>query len=210
MLPGWYGFGTAVEAFSAASGEAAWRCCGRCTRTGRSSARCCPTWTWCWPRATWASPRAMPNWCRTRHCASAIFARIQAEWQRTRRCAARDHGAEQLLEANPALARRLPQPFALYRSAQPPAGGTAATLARRRDRRARASAASCSRSTASPRGCATAVDQSPRPRRRQAVHGKALRFARFSRWLGRGPVGLEPMREAAGAPRSTDGVKASE
>ncbi len=66
-LPGWYGFGTAVHQFlerepGAVPPRRRWRCCRRCTASGRSSAPCCPTWTWCWPRATWRWPRAMPNW----------------------------------------------------------------------------------------------------------------------------------------------------
>ena len=53
LLPGWYGFGSAVEAWLAdgtrgpAHAAATWRA------TGRSSARCCPTWTWCSPSRTW-------------------------------------------------------------------------------------------------------------------------------------------------------------
>ena len=53
----------------------AWRCCSACTGSGRSSARCCPTWTWCWPRATCASPRATSSWSRTSSSASASSAR---------------------------------------------------------------------------------------------------------------------------------------
>ena len=45
------------------------RACRRCTTTGTSSAPRCPTWTWCWPRATSPSPRAMPSWSPTRRCA---------------------------------------------------------------------------------------------------------------------------------------------
>ncbi len=52
MLPGWYGFGSAVEAWIArASRRGHARSCRRCIASGRSSARCCRTWTWCWPRA---------------------------------------------------------------------------------------------------------------------------------------------------------------
>ena len=80
MLPGWYGFGTAVEALVGKRGGArAGSCCATCTATGRSSARCCPTWTWCWPRATSASHRATPSWCRDAELRERIFGRIQAE-----------------------------------------------------------------------------------------------------------------------------------
>jgi phosphoenolpyruvate carboxylase len=64
-LNGWYGFGAAVEAFlddPARRARIRSRCCSACTGSGRSSARCCPTWTWCWPRATWRWPRATPAW----------------------------------------------------------------------------------------------------------------------------------------------------
>ena len=44
----------------------------RMHRSGRSSARCCRTWTWCWPRATSRSARAMPSWSRTRGCAAHL------------------------------------------------------------------------------------------------------------------------------------------
>jgi phosphoenolpyruvate carboxylase len=33
---------------------------------GHSSARCCRTWTWCWLKAIWRLPPAMPIWCQTR------------------------------------------------------------------------------------------------------------------------------------------------
>jgi phosphoenolpyruvate carboxylase len=93
-LPGWCGFGSAVEAFLAGKPPANARraarncCCSACTSSGRSSARCCPTWTWCWPRPTWASPRATWSWWKTKSWAKRIFTIIQAEWQRTaaRRC----------------------------------------------------------------------------------------------------------------------------
>ena len=55
-LPGWCGFGSAIEAFLGerrrARARSASRCCSACTSSGRSSARCCPTSTWCSPRAT--------------------------------------------------------------------------------------------------------------------------------------------------------------
>ncbi len=71
-LPGWFGFGAAVQAFMNEPGKEprrSWRCCRRCTGSGRSFAPCCPTWTWCWPRATWRWPRATASWCPTRACA---------------------------------------------------------------------------------------------------------------------------------------------
>ncbi len=104
-LPGWCGFGSAIETVPGhrrrSSARSAWRCCRRCTSSGRSSARCCPTWTWCWPRATWASPRATSSWWRTRSSASASSALIQAEWQRTNDALALITGEKQRLASNP-------------------------------------------------------------------------------------------------------------
>jgi phosphoenolpyruvate carboxylase len=74
MLPGWYGFGSAIGVVAPWPGRrAAWKCCKGCTASGRSSKCCCRTWTWCWPRATSRSPRAMPNWSPTPGCAIASF-----------------------------------------------------------------------------------------------------------------------------------------
>ena len=42
-----------------------WRCCGACTGSGLSSARCWPTSTWCWPSAISRSHGATPRWCPT-------------------------------------------------------------------------------------------------------------------------------------------------
>ncbi len=62
MLPGWYGFGSAVRPTWRSTARPARRCCGACTRSGPSSPPCSPTWTWCWPRATSPSPAATPSW----------------------------------------------------------------------------------------------------------------------------------------------------
>ena len=43
--------------------------CATCTRTGRSSARCSPTWTWCSPSRASPSPRATPSSSATSRCA---------------------------------------------------------------------------------------------------------------------------------------------
>ena len=34
----------------------------KCTASGRSSAPCCPTWTWCWPKSDLALACATPSW----------------------------------------------------------------------------------------------------------------------------------------------------
>ena len=62
MLPGWFGFGSAVKAYIGSASEGRARgACRRCIGAGRSSARCSPTWTWCWRNRASPSPRAMPR-----------------------------------------------------------------------------------------------------------------------------------------------------
>jgi phosphoenolpyruvate carboxylase len=71
-LPGWYGFGPPGEAFLQAPGkkpEALMDLLQKMYRRGRSFARCCRTWTWCWPRATWPRPHATANWFPMPDCA---------------------------------------------------------------------------------------------------------------------------------------------
>ena len=63
MLPGWYGFGAAVKAWTAAQpGERHGNAAGDARGLAVLPHRCCRTWTWCWPRATSPSPRATPSW----------------------------------------------------------------------------------------------------------------------------------------------------
>jgi hypothetical protein len=73
MLPGWYGFGSAVDGYLAAN-PAAWPPCAAWSSPGPSSRACSPTWTWCWPRPTSPSPRATPNWSPIPSCATASSA----------------------------------------------------------------------------------------------------------------------------------------
>jgi len=62
MLPGWFGFGSAVDAFFYGTVSRAWSCCARCTVDGHSSVHCFPIWTWCCSKATFISHRATPSW----------------------------------------------------------------------------------------------------------------------------------------------------
>ena len=114
-LPGWYGFGSAHRGLPRRdAGDAhgsGWRCCSACTSSGRSSARCCRTWTWCSPRATCASPRATSSWSRTSSSASASSRAIEAEWQRTNDALSLITGETQRLPSNPALARSIEHRF---------------------------------------------------------------------------------------------------
>ena len=49
--------------------------CRSCTAPGRSSAPCCRTWAWCWPRPISGWPPATPSWCPTRSCGRASSTR---------------------------------------------------------------------------------------------------------------------------------------
>ena len=158
MLPGWYGFGTAVAKWLAAqSGRRARAAAGDARRMAASSGPRCPTWTWCWPRATSPSPRATPSWSATRRCASRSSSACARNGRaRSMRCcsitapagAARGQSAARPLD---------PQPLPLHRSAEPRADRAAAPPPRRRQRSRRRRRASTSASTASPPGCATAA-----------------------------------------------------
>ena len=90
----------------------AWRCCRRCTTTGRSSAPRCRTWTWCWPRATSPSPRATPSWSPTRRCASDLRAACAPSGRpRSTRCCAITRAARRCSASNPLLARSIRNRF---------------------------------------------------------------------------------------------------
>ena len=112
MLPAWFGFGAAVTAWTQARpGRRHERCCRRWRGNGRSSRRCCRTWTWCWRRATSASPRATRTWWRMRNCGKKSFARLCAEWESSKQALLSILDQRALLERNPALARTIRDRF---------------------------------------------------------------------------------------------------
>jgi phosphoenolpyruvate carboxylase len=113
-LPGWFGFGSAVEQFlgsrHAARKQGSVALLQRMYRSGRSFARCCRTWTWCWPRATWRWPRAMPSWWG-RALRKKVFSMIEAEWHRTADALTLITGEKQRLAGNAALQRSIRHRF---------------------------------------------------------------------------------------------------
>ncbi len=110
-LPGWFGFGSAVEAFLAPDREGGWRCCAACTANGRSSAPCCPTWTWCWPKPIPPWRGATPNWCPTATWRSASSPPSKPSGTARWRCSNDITGITQRLADNPTLARSIRHRF---------------------------------------------------------------------------------------------------
>ena len=158
---------------------AAWRCCSACTGSGRSFAPCCPTSTWCWPRATCASPRAMSNWSRTSGWPSASSARSRPSGERTGETLSLITGERAPAGLEPRAGALDRAPLPVPRSAQPPAGRADAPLppARRAATppASACSAASTSRSTASRRACAIPAERARRGRDPSAAQRLAHR-----------------------------------
>ena len=112
MLPGWYGFGSAVDRVIAKHGGGAAPAAaihvpgmagilhaaaqhGHGAGQGRYA----------------ASPNAMPGWSRTRPCAARIFPRIKAEYERTRAHLLSITGQQALLDRNPVMRRSVTNRF---------------------------------------------------------------------------------------------------
>ena len=198
-LPGWYGFGSAIEAFLGdgrrAQGPRS-RCCSACTGSGRSSARCCPTSTWCSPRATWRIASRYAELVDDTRLRKRIFARDRgrvAAHQR-RRCA-RSPAKANRLAANPALARSIEHRFPYL----DPLNHLQVELMRRyRARRegepatSACSAASTSRSTGWRRGCAIRASGRRRLPRRHLAAQTAARPPLLNRRNCRGNAFSEP------------------
>ena len=115
MLPGWYGFGSAVEQWlarhpagreagtGAAAGDARALAVLRAARSR--------TWRWCWRRPTSPSRRATRSSCPTRRCARTVYGRIATEHDRASQALLAITGQASLLEHNPTLARSIRNRF---------------------------------------------------------------------------------------------------
>ena len=107
MLPGWYGFGSAVDGFIAAGNGTLAELQDMARAAGRSFAPCSPTWTWCSPRPTSASRGAMPNWCRIAELRERIWNRCVPSWNSRASGCLRSRKARDLLAGAPELARTI-------------------------------------------------------------------------------------------------------
>ena len=74
MLPGWFGFGAAVDAFVLCRGAPVLSSCAKCMSAGHFSILCSRIWTWCSQKAISTSPRVTPNWSATLSCVTVSSA----------------------------------------------------------------------------------------------------------------------------------------
>ena len=156
MLPGWFGFGSAVKQYLATHGEAGRERLQAMARGGASSRACSPTWTWCSPRATSPSPAATRAGAR-REAARGDLRRIRAEHEASVAALLEITGQHELLDANPLLKRSIRNRFPI--STRSTTSRSSCCIATARAARTPASrAASTCRSTASPPGSGTAVE----------------------------------------------------
>jgi hypothetical protein len=165
LLPGWYGFGSAVSGWLEKPATPRRRQAPATLRAMCKEwpffAPCCRTWTWCWPRPTWPWPRATPGWWPTASCA-AIFGASPASMNAPAPCS-RPSPAAGAPGGQPAAGALDQEPLRLSRSAEPPAGRTDQAPPRHRGRQAHAgrtrSAASTCPSTGWPPACAIPVER---------------------------------------------------
>ena len=136
MLPGWFGFGSAVKEFIDADPEHGLdHCSDDAPATGRSSARCCPTWTWCCSKSSLAIASRYARSCPMSRCARRSSRAFPGNG--TTRSIALNAIMEQthLLEQQSAAAALDPQPLPLSRPAQSRAGRIVETASRAFDER---------------------------------------------------------------------------
>ena len=75
--------------FSPSGRTTAWRCCRRCTASGRFSRRCSRTWTWFSAKSNIAIASRYAELVADPALREAIFLALRAEWQTVDRVAAR-------------------------------------------------------------------------------------------------------------------------
>ena len=138
-LPGWYGFGSAVEAWldeAPASAKAAWRCYATCTHAGRSSRSMLSNMSMVLAKTDFAIAARYADLVPDRALREAIFPRLAAEHERSMRWLLAISGKTELAGGQPDARAQHSEPVCISRSIEPPADRAAASLPLGRDGRA--------------------------------------------------------------------------
>jgi phosphoenolpyruvate carboxylase len=160
MLPGWYGFGSAVEAYRAKHGEAGMARLKAMHHEWSFFATLLSNMDMVLAKSDIAIASRYADLVKDAALRQAIFPRIEAEHARTVETLLQISGQAELLDANPLLKRSIRNRFptstrsTTCRSSCSTATGTAT-------RTSACAAASTCRSTASRRACATAAEGAP-------------------------------------------------
>jgi phosphoenolpyruvate carboxylase len=109
MLPGWYGFGTAVAEFVAARGDAGWSALRAFYKKSGFFRSTLSNMEMVLAKSDMEIAARYADMVPEKAVASEIFTRIRDEWQRTRDSFLKISGQQELLEANPTLALSIRQ-----------------------------------------------------------------------------------------------------
>ncbi len=131
MLPGWFGFGSAVKAYIAAHPKDGLETLRAMYVRWPFFRTLLSTWTWCWRKSSLAIASRYARLVDDVALREKIFARISHEWRDSVRGAQCDHGAVEATGEQSAARPLDPQPLPLSRPAEPRAGraSEAASLA---------------------------------------------------------------------------------
>ena len=133
MLPGWYGFGTAVDAWLADESARRWRSSRDMHARWPFFRSVLSNMAMVLAKTDLAIASRYAELVPDAALREAIFARIADEHERTRRVtASRSPAAVDAARRQSDARAQHPQPLSVPRSAQPPAGRAAAPLSRRR------------------------------------------------------------------------------
>jgi phosphoenolpyruvate carboxylase len=142
-LPGWYGFGSAVEAFlkqpTPAARKEALALLQKMYRQWPFFRALLSNMDMVLAKSDLALASRYSRAGHRHALRKRVFAAIEAEWHRTAEALGQITGDKHRLASNAALAALHPPPLPLHRPAAPSAGGAGAALPRRQGRRARAS-----------------------------------------------------------------------
>jgi len=109
MLPGWYGFGTAVTTFVASRGEAGWNALRAFYKKSGFFRSTLSNMEMVLAKSDMEIAARYADMVPDKAVAAEIFTRIREEWQRTHDSFLKISGQQELLEANPSLALSIRQ-----------------------------------------------------------------------------------------------------